>query len=53
VLRIHPDRSVAWYLLGLAYAGSGDRLSAPECVPPLRRLDPTRADALFHVVGPR
>jgi len=40
-------------LLGLAYAGAGDRLAALECVRTLRPLDPARADALFNAVGPR
>jgi tetratricopeptide (TPR) repeat protein len=52
-VRLNPEYVDAWYMLGLAYAGSGDRIAALDCVAPLRRLDPARADALFNAVGPR
>jgi cytochrome c-type biogenesis protein CcmH/NrfG len=52
-LRINPEDAKAWYILGLTYGVSGNRVAALDAVRELRRLDPAMADKLFNWIVPR
>jgi tetratricopeptide (TPR) repeat protein len=49
-LRLKPDYAEAWYNLGLAYFGLGNRSEALKAVQELRRYDPAKADKLFNLI---